>query len=324
MRAAVLLVFAIATRAHADASVEIRLNDLGEDLAMRLGLSVPELIAHAEGRIEELYKLQRLDELLRSFADTAAFAHRGVSVDYDVDPGDILIGAAAGVMHSDVAFGTENELLGGSTINAGLIAGANLIKRWTFFANGFYQKTALYGLEGHLLTLGTHAQYTILPARDAWTGLAATSGLEYSRWSIGNTSTVESGFRAQGVTEYASIHMSSTGTLSVVTSTVTVPLELSTGVRAWRVLAFYVAAGVDLTAGSSTIEAQLDSVLSINADHLPIGTAVITGSGESSPSPVSVHALGGFAIHTRHARIFMQGIVAPGEVGANLGLRMAL
>ena len=54
-------------------------------------------------------------------------------------------------------------------------------------------------------------------------------------------------------------------------------------------------------------------MLSINSDHLPVGDAVIIGSGENSASPLTVHAITGIAVHTRHARVFLQGAFAPGE-----------
>ncbi|NVB83395.1 MAG: hypothetical protein HOV81_33795, partial [Kofleriaceae bacterium] len=80
---------------------------------------------------------------------------------------------------------------------------------------------------------------------------------------------------------------------------------------------------LDITTGNSTITAQLNSVLSINSDHIPVGDAVITGSGENSASPVTVHALAGFEVHTRHVRVFLQGAFAPSEIAAALGLRLA-
>src|SRR5262249_40400723 len=153
--------------------------------ATSLGLSVPELVQAAKDRINELYRLQRLDQLLRAFANTAAFAQRGLGADYDGDAGDLVIGGAIAGVHGDVAIGTTNELLGGSIINFSVMTGANLARwqhpRWTLFANGFYEGLTLHGLDGHLLTLGAHVQYRLVPAHASWTGMAATSGVEYAR-----------------------------------------------------------------------------------------------------------------------------------------------
>ncbi len=324
------LCLARAVTAHADANVTVTLNQQGEDLAAELGLSIPDMIATAEARIDELYRVSRIDELLRSFANTAAFAQRGLGADYDVDPNDIFVGVGAAGVHGDVAIGTTNELLGGSIVNFSVLTGVNLgrwnVPRWTVFANGFYETTTIHGLKGHLLTLGAHAQYQVVqPTRKAharWTGVAVTGGLEYAKWTVGTASSIESHFFAMGSIKGASIHMSSTGTLDVDTTTVSIPIEVTTGARLLGVLSVYGGGGVSLATGDSTINAQLDSLLTINADNIPVGNATISGSGESSPSTLGVHALAGLLVHTRHARVFLQGAVAPGELSASLGVRI--
>lgn len=330
MRGAVALILAMAGVAHADSQVTVTLNQEGEALADRLGVSVPDLLANTKTQIDELYKVSRIDELLRAFANTAAFTHRGHAVDYDVDPDDILVGASGGGVHGDVAIGTTNSLLGGSILNYAVMTGVNL-GRWkqpriTVFASGFYNTQTIHGLTGHLLTLSTHAQVQLVPAvvrrHLRWTGVAATTGIEYTRLTLGTSSSIESHFTAEGPNEHITIHMSSTGTLDVLTTTYTVPLEVTTGVR-FGALALYGGGGLMITTGSSTITAQLDSVLSYTGDHIPVGNAVITGSGKNTPSTLSAHAITGLAIHTRYVRFFLQGTFAPGETAASLGVRGA-
>ncbi|HTL34001.1 MAG TPA: hypothetical protein VL326_12790 [Kofleriaceae bacterium] len=334
MRALVVLLM-LAGTAHAQQStVTVTLNPGGEMLAQNLGLSVQDLIDHAEAQIDELYKVSRIDQLLRAFANTAAFAQRGLTVDYNIDPGDVVVGVAGGGVHGDVAIGTTNSLLGGSIINFGAMTGVNLGRwnqrhaAWSVFGGGFYEQTTVHGLTGHLLTLGAHVQLQAVPAKARghahWTGVAITTGVEYAKWAVGEASmsTIESHFTATGPTEHATIHMSSTGTLDVLTTTYTVPVEVTTGGR-FGFFGLYGGGGLSLTTGQSAITAQLSSVLSINHDHLPVGDAVITGSGENTPSPVSVHALVGTEIHTRHVRAFLQGAFAPGETAASLGVRGA-
>ncbi len=333
MRGAFCLLVAAASVARADSSVEITLNADGQALADQIGFSAPDLIASSKAKIDELYRLSQFPRLLTAFADTAATAQAGLGVDYDPDAGDLLIGASAGGIHGDVAIGTKNELLGGSILNFAAMAGVNLARwnhaRWTVFANGFYEATTIHDLDGTLLTLGAHVQYRVLaptrPGYARWTGVSVTSGLEYASWTVGTTSggSIESGYTVEGSKDRASIHMSSTGTLDVNVSTVRVPVEVSTGVRFFGALALYAGGGLDFTAGSSEIVAQLTSALSINADHLPIGTAVITGSESDSPTPVTAHAFGGVAIHSRHVRFSLQGLVSPDELAVNFGLRIA-
>ncbi|MEO7094673.1 MAG: hypothetical protein ABI175_15555 [Polyangiales bacterium] len=334
MRGALVLgLVATARIAHADSSVTITLNAQGQQLADDIGFSEPDLIATSKAKIDALYRLSQFPHLLTAFADTAATAQAGLGVDYDPDAGDILIGASAGGIHGDVAIGTTNELLGGSIINFAAMGGVNLGRwhhpQWTVFANGFYESTTIHDLDGSLLTLGAHVQYRILPPTRPnhvrWTGLSATTGLEYASWTVGTATggSIESHYIVEGSKDRASIHMSTTGTLDVDVTTVRVPLEITTGVRFFDTLVLYAGGGLDFTAGSSEIVAQLTSALSINADNLPIGTAVITGSDSDSPTPVSGHALGGLAIHTRHVRVMFQGLVSPGELAVNFGLRIA-
>jgi hypothetical protein len=326
----VALGLAHASIARGDATVTVTLNQQGQELAADLGLSVPELVATAEAKIDELYKVSRIDELLRAFANTAVFAQRGLGIDYDVDPNDILIGAGVAGVHADIAIGTTNTLLGGSIINYSLMGGANLGRwqhpRWTVFANGMYATTTIRGLQGHLLTVGAHVQYQLVPptqpGKARWTGVAATTGIEHARWTVGTVSSIESRFIAQGPAERASIHMSTTGTLDVLTTTYSLPIEVTTGARLLGVLSVYTGGGLVLTTGDSTITAQLNSQLSINADMLPVGTATIVGSGQNEPSTAMVHWIIGADIHTRHARVFAQGAFAPGELSISLGLRM--
>jgi hypothetical protein len=316
--------------AHAQAEVTVSLNAQGEAEAARLGLTVPELIAHAEARIDELYRISGIDRLLRQLADTAAFSHRGLGAAYDVDPGDLLLGVTAAGVRSDIAIGTTSSFAG-SVVSLSLLAGGNL-GRWnhprvTVFASGFYNATTLYNLEGHLLSLASHVQVQALlpspPARARWTGVALTSGIEYTRWSIRDAGTLVSRFTARGPAAHRTVQLDSTGTLDVLTTTATVPLEVTTGVRLFGILSFYGGAGVAVAIGTATIRAELDSVLSINADHLPIGTATIRGSGENTPSALALHALAGAAIHTRHVRFVLQSAFAPGETSASIGLRGA-
>jgi hypothetical protein len=330
VRALVVLLL-LAGTAHAQSTVTVTLNDQGRMLAADLGLSVQDLIDNAEARIDELYKVSRIDELLRTVANTAAFAQRGLHVDYDVDAGDILVGVAVGAVNGEVAIGTTNTFAD-SVFSIGVMGGANLERwnhpRWTVFGGASYKETTFRGLTGDLRTFGAHAQFQAIPARSRgharWTGVAVTSGLEYARLSVGKNTEgpIVSHFTAQGPAERSTVQMDSTGQLDVLATTYTLPVEVTTGGRFGRV-GLFGGGGLSFTGGQSTVTAQLSSVLSINSDNLHIGDAVITASGESSPSPVAVHALVGATIHTKHVRGVLQGAFAPGETAASIGVRGA-
>jgi len=327
-----MLLASVAT-ARADSSVVVNLNPDGQALANQLGVSVPDLIQRCHDKIDEIYQTSNLPRLLRSFGNSASFANRGLGIEYDVDPGDVMVGAVAlGALATDIALGSTSSLFGGANVNFAAMAGVNLARwnhpRWTTFANGFYEETTIHGMTGHLLTMGAHVQYQVIPpqprGRARWTGISATTGLEYGTWTIGASAPIDIDFTAEGPNGKKNVDLESTGTLTVTASVLTVPLEVTTGVRLLDVLELYGGAGLAVTTGTTTVEMALQGEMNINADRLPIGTATITASGSRSPSPTSVHALLGLELHTRHARVYLQTSRAPGDVAYVLGLRVAL
>lgn len=331
MRRALLFVaLAYSTTASAESSIELTLNDQGRQVAEDIGLDVPQFIAQSEARIDELYRLSRTAELLSAFANVAAFAQRGLGVDYDPDSGDLMFGVSATGFSGDIAIGATSTLLTSSSVNAAVMVGVNLARwnlpRWTVFANGFYIPTNVRALEGNLLTLGTHVSYRLVPptrpGRVRWTGLTATTGLEHARWTVGAAQRLETNFRVEGTRDVTGVHISSAGTLEVHASTLGIPLEVTTGVRLLGVFTPYIGLGAEIATGSSEIEVELDSDLTINADRLPIGTAVITASDSSSPDALAFHALAGLQIHTRYVRVSFQGTIADGVWSLAFGLRV--
>ncbi len=307
---------------HAD--VEIRLNAEGEQLAAEFGLTADELAAQMSDQIDLLYQVTHIEDLLHAMSNTAAFSTRGLGASYDVDPGERFLGVTAAGFHGDVGVGVVNEYVAGSLIALALTAGVNVKDRWTVFAGAGYWETELRGLEGDLFSVGAHVQYQLLPGRGTsnarWTGLAVTSGLDHVRLNVGRVDTIKNRFAIGTRT----IRMASTGDLTVEARTLSVPLEVSTGVRLGRVFGVYAAGGIALTTGKTTIDAALESQLSMFEDNpIALGEATIEAEGSSSPSSLTAHALGGVELHTRHFRLFTQGVVASGQVGVALGMRAA-
>lgn len=319
-----LIVAVLGSASVGQADVQVRLNPQGEQLAAEFGMTPDDLAAQMSDQIDLLYRVTRIDELLHAFSDTAAFATHGLGASYDVDPGERFVGVTVAGIHGDVGIGVVNKYLAGSLIDLALTAGVNVKDRWTVFAGAGYWETELYGVKGDLFSLGAHVQYQLLPGRGhpnaRWTGLAVTTGLDHVRLNVGRADTIKSRFKIGT----RSIHMESVGDLTVEARTTSIPIEVSTGVRLGRVFGLYVAGGIDVTAGSTTITAALESQLSMFKDNpVALGEATIDADGSSSPSTLTSHALGGIELHTTHFRMFTQGVVAPGQVGVALGMRAA-
>ena len=329
MRRAAIVVLCASSVARADGSATVTLNQLGMQVANEIGASVADATANAQQKVDALFELSGLPHLLKSFANTGAFANRGLGVDYQMDQGDAIAGVVAdGAIASDAGL-TSDHPLSATLINYAVHGGVNLGRwrhpRWSVFANGAYAQTTIRGLAGALTSAGAHVEYQLVqptaPSRARWTGLAVTTGLEYARWSIGLASSLETHIVVSGTKKDAYVHLSCTGTLSVLAETVTVPVEVTTGVRFFHVLGLYAGGGADFTAGSSTIDAVMDAVMSIDSDRKEIGTAHITASGASGPTTATVHALGGLELHVPHFRAFVQGAISSDERAVSLGLR---
>jgi hypothetical protein len=321
-RALMVAVLCSTSIGHAD--VEVRLNQQGEELAAEFGVTAEDMAAQMANQIDLLYRVTRIEELLHAFSNTAAFSTRGVGASYDVDASDRFVGVTVGGIHGDVGIGVVNKYLAGALVNVALTGGFNFKERWTVFANTGYFQTELYGVEGDLFNIGAHVQYQVLqsqgPEKARWTGLAVTSGLDHVRLNVGRADTIKSRFKIGT----RSIQMASVGDLSIEARTVSVPIEVSTGVRLGRVFGVYAAGGIAITGGSTTITAALESQLSMFKDNpVPLGEATIEADGSSSPSSLSKHALVGIELHTKHFRMFTQGVVASGQEGLAFGMRAA-
>ncbi len=312
----------------ADASITVTLNQQGQALAQEFQASIQQIEDKVKAGIDSDYRTARLPELLRAIANTAAFSDRALGVAYLVDKNDILFGVAAtGALTNDPALGT-GAVVGGAIVNFGVTGAVNLGRwdhpEWTVFANGFYEATTIHGLEGHLTTTGVHAQRTIVPGSGHWTGVAATTGFEYARWTVGEVAPILTHFEITGniAGQVKRIGYKAMGRLDVRANTYAIPLEVTTGALLGP-LGVYAGGGVDLTLGSSVVTIGLDGDLLVDSDTNPIGTANITASGTENPDLLSVHALAGLELHTRHVRFYVQGAISPSEDVVSVGLRFA-
>ena len=321
-----------ANHAFAESSIELTLNQQGQEIAQEIGLDVPAFIEQSRQRIDELYRLSRTSELLSAFANVAAFAQRGVGVDYDPDPNDLLFGVTGTGFQGDISIGDSSSSFAGSSINAAVMVGVNLGRwnhpRWTVYANGFYLDTTVRSLGGNLLTLGAHAQVRLVQPRSPgparWMGVVVTTGLEYASWVVGNAEELDVHFTVVGSSGERGVHMFSNGTLEVDVKTLGVPVEVSTALRLGNVVTPYAGVGLELATGSSEVNVALDSLLTINDERIPIGNAQITGTDSRGPDAVKFHAFAGLQIHTRHVRLATQTAVQDGAFSVAVGLRGAL
>ncbi len=315
----VLCLLAAPSVARAQASVTVQLSPEGEQLAQQLGVSAADLANQLKTQIDGVYQTANVDGYLRAFADATSFSARGIGVDYASAPTGFLAGLAINVAAAGQGNVRSDERpTAGLAANLAVMVGMNLAQwdhpRWTIFANGFYRDAAMERLDGSITSAGAHVQYTLIPASGndrtgtalRWLGLTVTSGLELTSWRLGGDD--EDLANELGVGTGANsteIALDARGRFDLSASALTIPLEVTTAIRVALLASVYVGAGIDLTAGKSSLDASLTGTMT-TSDGRAIGTTAITASGESTTSPGTGRILAGVQLNLWKLKVFAQ------------------
>jgi hypothetical protein len=323
--------------AAADANVTVTLSPTGDALAASIGETSASLSAKLKSQIDDAYQTANLPGFLRSFTDATAFSQRGLGVDYVSVPSSLMVGIGGNVALASGDVLTADRPTAGAAANVGAMVGANLgvldLPRWTVFANGFYQGASTDRLTGHLTSAAAHAQYRLIEAERTggtavllrWIGLDVTSGLELTRWSLDGKVPMTNDFTIAGAGASAAVTLSSTGTFHLASSAITIPVEVTTGVRLFELLSIYGGVGMDFSTGSSSVDANLTGDLKSKDGATSYGTATITASGSNTASPAAFRALAGVQANLAWLKIFVQGNVSQTPAASVcFGLRLIL
>jgi hypothetical protein len=333
---ALLSLLTFPSLALADSSVTVNLSPEGRALALAAGTTPEMLAAQIKKEVEDAYRTDDVPGFLTAFTDATAFSQRGLAVDYVSTPSSFIIGFGGNVaVAGDDAFDSNDSPTAGAAINLGLMLGANLagqgLPRWTIYGNAFYNKASTDRLKGNLTSAGAHAQVKLIkPAQDKgiarafrWIGLDATSGIEYTRWSLDAADDLQNDFTTSGY----DLTMTSNGTFNLTSDAITVPIELTTGFRVLGLLSVYGGAGVDFTYGTSTVDANLTGDVSTSqaGANVDVGTAVITADGEGDGSPTALRALVGAQVNLWKLKIFTQANASQTPAASiSFGVRLVL
>jgi hypothetical protein len=305
--------------ANAQVMVGVELSDEGNMLASGLGVTPAELARQIQDAINVAYGASEVDDYLRSFADATAFSMRGLGVDYASDPESLILGIGinAAVAASEQVSASQRPTAGLAP-NVAFMAGLNLSSqgapRWTLFGNGFYRRASTNSLRGGITSAGIHAQYRIAnPQRELgartkalrWIGIDVTGGLEFTRWNLGVRDEIVSGFDVNGTSASAQLILEMRGMFDLKSTAVTIPIEVTTGVRIAMLLSVYVGAGLDVTSGTGKLSAELGGPL-YASNGQGLGTASITGGGENSASVFATRVLAGAQLNLWKLKVYAQ------------------
>lgn len=328
---ALIVLLLLSSAAHAQVAVDVTLNADGQALANQLGITPQDLATQIQDQVNAAYDANNVDGFIRSFADATGFSTRGLGVDYVSMPSNLILGIGANfAVAASGDFNGAQRPTSGLAANIGFMAGYNLANqgapRWTVFANGFYRNASLNSLRGGIATAGLHAQYRLIqPQQDAgvttqalrWIGLDLTSGLEFTRWSLGVDRDITTDFSVDGTNGSEALTLQSTGTFDLSSTALTLPVEVTTGIRIALLVSVYVGAGVDFTASSGSLTTNLTGTL-LTSDQKNIGTTTLTGGGSNSGSPVAERVLAGAQLNLWKLKVYVQ-LNASATPAASLG-----
>ncbi len=336
LRVVLVLLIVSSGVAEAQIVVNVDLNAEGQALASQLGVTEAELAMRIQTRINDAYDTNNVDGFLRSFTDATAFSMRGLGVDYVSMPKNLILGVGANfAVAASGDFNAEERPTAGLAPNIGFMAGLNLSEygspRWTLFANGFYRTGSTESLRGGITSAGLHAQYrVILPQEDAgaakvlrWTGVDVTSGLEFTRWSLGVDDDIRTNFAVDGSSGSAMLVLDSTGTFDVRSTAMTIPVEVTTGMRIALLVSVYVGGAVDLTASTGKLTTSLNGNL-LTDDMRSVGTATMTGNGDNTGTPFSGRILAGVQLNLWKLKVYTQVNASPNAANVGAGIRGVL
>lgn len=275
---------------------------------------------------------------LQSFGDATSFAARGTGVDYASNSELFTLGIAGGVAVDVDGVTNDNDFSAGAGGTFTIMGGLNLA-RWghrelSLFGNFFHSSNDDGVLRGGLLSMGAHAQYKLFqPTKGLkrllvqWGGIDLTGGLELSRWRLSVGGDIGTSFELEGAAgTSATLDGAVNGRFGLSTTTVVLPLEVTTNLRLLYLLGLYVGGGLDLQVGRSSVEASLGGTVTttLDGDERTIATVQVTADEGRRPSIVQAHALLGLQLNMWKLKLFVQGTMMPlSTFGFSTGLRLA-
>ncbi len=307
-RALPLAIVLLASTARADVTVGVQLTPQGMRLANQLGVSTDELAARLRTQINNTLGLD--GGALQAFSDAAVLSSHGLGADYVSMPESVIVGVAGSAATGNADVPVLDRTYGGLAANLAVMAGFNFAvlghPRWTVYANGFHRSETVAQIDGTITNAGAHVQYAaLLPTSDGivrWSGLLVTSGLELTRWSLASSRTTSADFTVNGTRGSADVTIDEMGRVDVTSRSVTVPIEVSTGVRV-AVVSLYAGAGVDITSGSGTLDAQATGPLT-DRSGTALGQVTINGSASHGASPLDARVLAGVQLDAWKLKLF--------------------
>ena len=283
--------------------------------------------------VTDQLKLEDQTAFLEQMAAATALSARGLGVDYASSPQKFVVGGGVGsaLNGSGAGFGYGDGLLpqGGFAFQAAVMAGFNLgaflpddhaLRRFVIYGHGMGAGGGREPFSARAVNGGGHVQVQLLKVRDSgsagWGGIALTTGFDHTAYTLELEQAVP--------IETTETTWSADGAYEVRAVTNSIPLELSTNMRAGFFTVFG-GGGVDfLVSGTGESDIDLSGDLT-NPAGQTIGQALVSWSDATDVSGVTPRAFGGIQLNIFMVKLYGQlNIAMPEGFGGHFGARVAL
>lgn len=283
--------------------------------------------------VTDQFKLEDQTEFLEQMAAATALSARGMGVDYASSPQKFVVGGGFGsaLNGSGAGFGYGDGLLpqGGFAFQAALMAGMNLgafqsddhpLRRFVIYGHGMGAAGGREPFSARAVNGGGHVQVQLLKVRDSggagWGGLALTTGFDHTAYTLELEQAVP--------VETTVTTWNADGSYEVRAVTNSIPLELSTNMRAGFFTVFG-GGGVDfLVSGSGESDIDLSGDLT-DPSGKTVGQALITWTDATDVSGATPRVFGGIQFNIFMVKLYGQlNIAMPEGFGGHFGARVAM
>jgi len=336
--AVVLGMLALAPAAHAQ---DIIL-DVDEAKAAKFGIEVGPLEQELEAQAADALNLGEPQAFIDSMANASGISAKGMGVDYASNMKAFVIGAGFGsAAHANgFNFNRSDEYLppGGFAFMISAMAGVNLgvldggsdtfLDRIRIYANGMsitMPSDREFG--GEMYNLGVHAQIKFVPEMGnkvvEWGGLDITSGWDRAQYRLELTQAVPI---EAPLDNNIDATWTADGTYTIVSTTDSIPVELSTNLRL-AVITVFAGGALDINTSTSSSEAELTGPLDVAArgESERLGTATMLVGYDGVGDPMVPRGFGGLQVNLSLFKIYGHlNVGGNGSVGGHLGGRVAM
>lgn len=309
--------------------------DLDEEALEGTGYEVQEVERLLNGAFGEELKVVDQTVFLEQMSEASVMAVKGMGADYASNPQRFVAGFSLGTAVSGAGFtfgrgggelpegGFAFQMSGMAGLNLGVAAKEESFwRRFMIYGSGLVAQTNPEPFEASTYHVATHATFKLVRPKPGgvveWGGLDITSGLELTSSSMSLSQTLP--VTAEGFTWDA------TGSYTVDTQAMSVPLELSTNLRVFIASAF---AGV---AVDTTRDAEARGTIDLSGPlrytagaERDVGTVGLALSDTGLGRDLTYRGFAGVQLNATIMKIYGQlNVSTHGATGGHLGVRVAL